>query len=53
MTKKEEAQEILTPSNQLNLYGFTEYFKYFVDLYNKKSLPNVILLTLVPSLLIT
>ena len=44
MTKKEEAQEILTPSNQLNLYGFTEYFKYFVDLYNKKSLPNVILL---------
>ena len=44
MTNKEEAQEILTPSNQLNLYGFTEYFKYFVDLYNKKSLPNVILL---------
>ncbi len=44
MTKKKQVQQILGSNNQLKLYGYEEYFKKFVELYIKKSLPNVILL---------
>ena len=32
------------PRDQLNLYGYAEYFNYFKKLYISKKLPNVILL---------
>jgi len=37
--------DIPEPQKQLNLYGFDRYFKMFIDLFNKKKLPNSILLS--------
>jgi DNA polymerase-3 subunit delta' len=35
----------LKPSNQLSLYGLDNFFREFIELYNKNKLPNKILLT--------
>ena len=37
--------EISNPKEQLEIYGYDDYFKYFVRLYKKNSLPNTILLS--------
>ena len=37
--------EISNPKEQLAIYGYDDYFKYFVRLYKKNSLPNTILLS--------
>ena len=36
--------EILPSKEQLNLFGYEEYFNSFVKIYNKKKLPNVLLI---------
>jgi|LWDU01.1.fsa_nt_gi DNA polymerase-3 subunit delta' len=36
---------ISIPINQLTLYGYDDYFKSFINLYNKNKLPQVILLS--------
>ena len=43
--KKKNKIDIINPINQLNLYGFQNYFLQFVTLYKKKVLPNIILLS--------
>ena len=35
----------LNPLNQIELYGLDNDFKYLISLYDKKKLPNKILLT--------
>ncbi len=40
-----EQIEIANPNNQLKLYGYEDYFNKFINLYENKSLPNVILLS--------
>jgi len=45
MTNKSENLEIVLPKNQLNLYGYEDYFTSFVNLYRKNKLPNTILLS--------
>ena len=37
--------EILSPKNQLKLFGYKNYFDEFIKLYKKKVLPNSILLS--------
>ena len=36
--------DIIDPKNQLNLFGYEDYFNSFIKLYKKNKLPNVILL---------
>lgn len=45
MKVESENIEILNPKNQLHLYGYKNYFNSFVKLFQKKQLPNTILLT--------
>ena len=35
---------IIKPKNQLIIYGFEDYFNFFINLYKNSKLPNVILL---------
>ena len=37
--------EIIQPKKQLNLYGYKDYFNSFKTLYEKRQLPNVVLLS--------
>ena len=37
--------EILSPKNQLQLFGFDDYFNVFIKLFHKSKLPNTILLS--------
>ena len=37
--------EILSPRNQLQLYGYNKYFDLFINLFKKNKLPNTILLS--------
>ena len=37
--------EIVQAKNQLRLFGFDDYFNFFIELYEKKKLPNSILLS--------
>ena len=45
MSQKKKFSEIINPINQLNLYGFYEYFNFFLTLYEKNKLPNIVLLS--------
>ena len=45
MNRETENIDILSSQNQLQLYGYEENFNLFIELYNNKKLPNVILLT--------
>ena len=45
MKKTNENIEIISPKNQLRLFGFDDYFNFFIELYEKKKLPNSILLS--------
>ena len=45
MNKSPENFEITLPKNQLKLFGYDHYFNFFVNLYKKNKLPNVVLLT--------
>ena len=45
MSKTKENLELLHPKNQLNLYGYKNYFNSFVKLYKLNKLPNTILLS--------
>ena len=40
-----ENVEILSPKNQLQLFGYDDYFNSFIKLFNKNKLPNTILLS--------
>ena len=40
-----ENLEILSPKNQLQLFGYDDYFNSFIKLFNKNKLPNTILLS--------
>ncbi len=43
--KKEKSEPIISPLNQLNLFGYKYYFDFFDKLYKKNKLPNSILLS--------
>ena len=45
MTKKIQSFEVLEPKNQLFLYSYEKLFKQFILMYEKKTLPNVVLLS--------
>ena len=45
MKTTNENIEIISPKNQLRLFGFDNYFNFFIELYEKKKLPNSILLS--------
>jgi DNA polymerase III subunit delta' len=45
MIKKIERLEIVSPKNQLELFGYENYFNSFVKLYKKNKLPNTMLLS--------
>ena len=45
MKTTNENMEIILPKNQLRLFGFDDYFNFFIELYEKKKLPNSILLS--------
>ena len=45
MKATKEDIEIVLPKNQLHLFGFNDYFNFFVELYEKKKLPNSMLLS--------
>ena len=40
-----KSTEILPPKNQLQLFGYEDYFDSFIKLFNKNKLPNTILLS--------
>ena len=44
MKADKENMEILSPKNQLSLFGYENYFNSFVKLFQKNKLPNTILL---------
>jgi len=44
MKKIDEVIEIIEPKKQCSLFGYNNYFKYFVTLYKKKKLPNSLIL---------
>jgi DNA polymerase III subunit delta' len=43
MKKEVENLETLPPSNQLSLYGYKDYFNFFIKMFKKNKLPNAIL----------
>jgi len=45
MKNKNEVLEIVSPQNQLKLYGYKKYFVSFIKLLKNKKLPNTILLS--------
>jgi len=45
MKTTNEDIEIVPAKNQLRLFGFEDYFNFFIKLYQKKELPNIILLS--------
>ena len=45
MKTTNEDIEIVPAKNQLRLFGFEDYFNFFIKLYEKKELPNSILLS--------
>ena len=45
MKTANEDIKIVSAKNQLRLFGFDDYFNFFVKLYKKKELPNSILLS--------
>ena len=45
MIKANEDTQIVPAKNQLRLFGFEDYFNYFIKLYEKSKLPNSILLS--------
>jgi DNA polymerase III subunit delta' len=45
MITDKENNQIIEPKNQLQLFGYKKYFDNFSELYNKKKLPNTILLS--------
>jgi len=45
MKTTNEDIEIVPAKNQLRLFGFEDYFNFFIKLYKKKKLPNSILLS--------
>ena len=44
MNSKDRNIEILEPKNQLNLFGFNDYFNFFIEIFKKKKLPHAIML---------
>ena len=42
---KDKSVDIIDPINQLSLYGYKKYFNLFKNLFEKKKLPNCILLS--------
>ena len=45
MTKSNKNLEIIYPKNQTKLFGFKNYFNFFIALYKENKLPNSILLS--------
>ena len=45
MKTTNEDIEVVPAKNQLRLFGFEDYFNFFIKLYEKKVLPNSILLS--------
>ena len=45
MKTANEDIKIVSAKNQLRLFGFEDYFNSFIQLYEKKELPNSILLS--------
>jgi len=45
MKTKNKKNEILFPKNQLQLYGYDDYFNTFIKLFSNNKLPNAILLS--------
>ena len=44
MKSHDESMKIIDPINQLNLFGYKNYFDSFVKIHKKNKLPNVLLL---------
>ena len=45
MNSLRENLTVISPKNQLHLFGYEHYFNSFIKLYQKNTLPNVILLS--------
>ena len=45
MKTSNEDIKVVLAKNQLRLFGFEDYFNSFIKLYEKKTLPNTILLS--------
>ena len=45
MKVSQENFDVKIPKKQLQLFGYDEYFNSFIKLYEKKKLPNSILLS--------
>ena len=45
MQKKIDLKEISPPKNQLNLFGYKDYFNSFLKLHKNQSLPKTLLLS--------
>ena len=45
MNSLSENLTVISPKNQLHLFGYEHYFNSFIKLYQKNKLPNVILLS--------
>ena len=45
MKTTDECTETLSPKNQLRLFGYENYFNSFITLFEKKKMPNSILLS--------
>ena len=43
MKIEKESKKITNSKNQLHLYGYENYFNYFVKLFMNKNVPNTIL----------
>ena len=37
MNSKDRIIEILEPKKQLNLFGFNDYFNFFIEIFKKKN----------------
>jgi len=45
MIKLSETDRLTHPKNRLNLYGYNSYFDLFINLYEQKKLPSVLLIS--------
>ena len=45
MKTQKQSTDVITPKNQLNLFGYKTYFDQFIKLYEKRVMPNSILVS--------
>ena len=45
MKKQKQSTDVISPKRQLNLFGYSVYFDHFIKLYEKRVMPNSILVS--------